>query len=393
MMMDSLYIAWRYLAFSKLRTAILVASITLIAVLPMALQLVLTESERQLVLRADSTPLLIGAKGSALDLVMNSLYFSDEVPQTISMAAADTIMDSGLAEPIPLYVRFRARGFPIVGTTLDYLDFRNLQLDEGRSFSLLGECVLGHAVAEELGLQPGDSLVSAPENLFDLAGVYPLKMKVAGVLARSHSADDQAILVDINTAWIIQGLAHGHEDLAKTVDPSVILKRADNKVTANAKLLQYREITLANLDSFHFHGDPSEYPVTGMIALPRDAKSGTILQGRYLSGDAADQIVRPGEVIDSLMANIFRIKNVLDAVILIVGIATVLALFLVFALSLRLRQREIETIFKLGCSRTTIARLLGAEVFIILGISGVVCGGLLLVVDQYDQALVRSLLM
>ena len=392
-MMDSLYIAWRYLAFSKLRSAILVASITLIAVLPMALQLILEESEHQLVARAVSTPLLIGAKGSALDLVMNSLYFSDEFPETIPMAAADAIMDTGLADSIPLYVRFRARGFPIVGTTLDYLDFRKLQVAEGRPFSLLGECVLGHAVAEELGLQPGDSLVSSPENLFDLAGVYPLKMKVAGVLARSHSADDQAILVDINTAWIIQGLAHGHEDLAKTTDPSVILKRDGNKVTANAKLLQYREITAANLDSFHFHGDPSEYPLSGVIALPRDDKSGTILQGRYLAGDALHQIVRPGEVIDTLMASIFRIKNVLDAVILIVGIATVLALILVFALSLRLRQGEIETIFKLGCSRATIARLLGAEVFIITGISGLICGGLLLLVNHYSQVLVRSLLM
>jgi len=392
-MMDSLYIAWRYLAFSKLRSAILVASITLIAVLPMTLQLILEEAEQQLVARAALTPLLIGAKGSALDLVMNSLYFSDEFPETIPMAAADTVMDTGLADAIPLYVRFRARGFPIVGTTLDYLDFRKLQLAEGRPFSLLGECVVGHAVAEELGLQPGDSLVSSPENLFDLAGVYPLKMKVAGVLARSHSADDQAILVDINTAWIIQGLAHGHEDLAKTTDPSVILKRDSNKVTANAKLLQYREITAANLDSFHFHGDSSEYPLSGVIALPRDDKSGTILQGRYLANDALHQIVRPGEVIDTLMASIFRIKNVLDAVILIVGIATVLALILVFALSLRLRQGEIETIFKLGCSRATIARLLGAEVFIIMGISALICGGLLLLVNHYSQVLVRSLLM
>jgi len=392
-MMDSLYIAWRYLAFSKLRSAILVASITLIAVLPMTLQLILEEAEQQLVARAALTPLLIGAKGSALDLVMNSLYFSDEFPETIPMAAADSVMDSGLADAIPLYVRFHARGFPIVGTTLDYLDFRKLQVAEGRPFSLLGECVVGHAVAEELGLQPGDSLVSSPENLFDLAGVYPLKMKVAGVLARSHSADDQAILVDINTAWIIQGLAHGHEDLAKTTDPSVILKRDSNKVTANAKLLQYREITAANLDSFHFHGDSSEYPLSGVIALPRDDKSGTILQGRYLANDALHQIVRPGEVIDTLMASIFRIKNVLDAVILIVGIATVLALILVFALSLRLRQGEIETIFKLGCSRATIARLLGAEVFIIMGISALICGGLLLLVNHYSQVLVRSLLM
>ena len=47
-------------------------------------------------------------------------------------------------------------------------------------------------------------------------------------------------------------------------------------------------------------------------------------------------------------------------------VATALALVLVFALSLRLRQREIQTMFKLGCSRMTTARLLGAEILIIL---------------------------
>lgn len=118
-MIDSLYIAWRYISFYRIRTAILVACVTLIAVLPLALQLLLYESEEQLLSRAQSTPLLLGARGSALDLVMNSLYFDDEVPELISMRAADEIDASGLAVAVPLYARFRPRGFPVVGTTID----------------------------------------------------------------------------------------------------------------------------------------------------------------------------------------------------------------------------------------------------------------------------------
>ncbi|MGB5727339.1 MAG: hypothetical protein WBM52_09015, partial [Thiogranum sp.] len=70
-MIDSFYIAWKYLLFGKARSATLVACITLIAVLPLALEIILDESEHQLVERAEYTPLLVGAKGSALDLVMN----------------------------------------------------------------------------------------------------------------------------------------------------------------------------------------------------------------------------------------------------------------------------------------------------------------------------------
>ncbi len=99
----------------------------------------------------------------------------------------------------------------------------------------------------------------------------------------------------------------------------------------------------------------------------------------------------PRDVIEDLLANIFRIKNVLDAVILLVGMTTVLALILVFALSLRLRQREIETIFKLGCSRATIVRLLGAEIAIILVACAPLTGVLLAVASHFDESLVRSL--
>lgn len=390
-MMDSLYLAWRYLSFNTTRTLVLISCITIIAALPLTLEILLNESERQLALRAESSPLLIGAKGSALDLVMNSLYFSDEVPETITMAAAEQIMDSDLAAPIPLYNRFHARGFPIVGTSLDYFDFRHLELARGEMFAMIGQCILGAEVAQKLNLKPDDYIVSSPETLFNIAGVYPLKMKITGVLAPTHSADDLAVFVDIPTAWVIHGLGHGHKDVTQSTDSSVILKRETSNVTVNAKLMQYTEITEENIDSFHLHGDQAGFPLTAVLAVPYDEKSGTILQGRYLQKETPYQITRPREVIDTLMANIFKIRNVLDAVIMLVGTATLLALVLVFSLSLRLREREIDVIFKLGCSRATITRLLGAEILIIALMSGVICGGIILLIAQYDQSLVRAL--
>ena len=390
-MIDSLYIAWKYLGFNRARTATLVACVTLIAVLPLALQLLLAESERQLLSRAESTPLLLGAPGSALDLVMNGLYFDDEVPQLISMEAVDALDASGMATPVPLYVRFKARRFPIVGTTLDYFDFRELAIADGRQLAQLGECLVGAEVARRLDITVGDSLLSSPETVFDLAGVYPLRMQVAGILQRSHTPDDLAVFVDIKTAWVVQGLVHGHEDVTRPQDASVIIERTADNVIANARLVEYTEITADNIDSFHFHGAPGDYPLTAVIAVPEDARAGTILRGRYLDGDSGYQLVVPETVIDGLLANIFRIKHMLDAVILVVGIATALALILVFALSLRLRQREIHTVFRIGGSRLTIARLLVAEIAIIILFSGVLCAAAVVLVHRYSNELVRTL--
>ena len=79
----------------------------------------------------------------------------------------------------------------------------------------------------------------------------------------------------------------------------------------------------------------------------------------------------------------------IDAVVVLVGFATILAIILVFTLSLRLRQREIQTIFKLGCSRMTIARLMGAEIFIIIVSSAVLCVLMIAVVNHFSNDLVR----
>lgn len=390
--MESLYIAWKYIAYHRIKTAVLIACVTLIAFLPFALQLLLNESERQLMSRAVSTPLVVGAKGSALDLVMNALYFGDERPEAINMKAVDRIWDSELALPIPMHTRFKARGYPIIGTTIDYFDFRGLNVDSGRHLAVLGECVVGARVAMALKLKPGDSLVSSPETLFDLAGVYPLKMNVVGVLEKAHTSDDLAVFVDLKTAWVIQGLGHGHQDVTRLTDPTLVLKRTGSNVAATAKLYHYTEIDENNLDSFHFHGNTNVYPITAVIAVPNDEKSSTILQGRYLSKEETQQILRPAEVIDGLLQNIFRIKNVLDAVVSVVAMATIMAIVLVFALSLRLRQREIQTIFKIGCSRLTIAKLLAAEILMIVAASGLLCGILLMAVDQFTHNLVRVLL-
>lgn len=390
-MIDSLYLAWRYIVFNRLKTLTLVSCISLIAFLPFALKMLLDESEHQLMSRAKTTPLLVGAKGNSLDLVMNSLYFSQEKPEFISVKAADSIMDSSLAVPIPLYIRFQARTHPIVGTSLDYFEFRNYKVAEGRVFAMLGECLIGADVANRLSLKVGDSILSSPENLFDLAGVYPLKMTVTGILEKTHSVDDKAVFVDLKTTWVIQGLGHGHQDVKVLQGSDNVLNRSDKLLTTSAKIKQYAEINTDNLESFHFHGDQSVYPLTAIIAVPNNGKSATLLRGRYLSEQNNQQIVRPKEVIEDLLENIFRIKDFIDAIVLIVAVAMILAIFLVFSLSIRLRQKEINTIFHLGCSRSTVVQLITAEIIIILIVSGMLSYLSLLLLQQYQGQIVHQL--
>jgi putative ABC transport system permease protein len=162
-------------------------------------------------------------------------------------------------------------------------------------------------------------------------------------------------------------------------------------MTAGARLLEYTEITEDNRNSFHFHADPQAYPLSAVILVPNDDKSATILRGRHLADQGAYQLVVPETVVDGLLANIFRIKQVLDAVIAVVGLSTLLVLILVFALSVRLRHREFRTVARIGGSRLTVVRLLAAELGIILAASAALSALTLFAVDRYSDDLVRSL--
>jgi len=365
-MKQSLYLAYKYLSFHKLRSLILIASLGLIIFLPNGLRKLIEESETRMMARADSTPLLIGAKGSSTDLVINSLYFRQEKIESIRMSFTDTLSATGFGNPIPILSSFKARGFSIVGTTLDYFDFRKLKISEGRKFAIVGECVIGSHVAQSLNISEGDSLISSPENYFDFAGVYPLKMTVVGVLKETNTPDDQAVFTDVKTNWIIMGLGHGHEDVTRTQDQSVILNKDSSNVTANAKLYMYNVINPKNLGSFHFHGDISEYPITSIIFVPKDTKSSTLLRGRFESKELINQIVVPSRVVETLLQSIFRIKQIFNTVFILVGFATLLILGLIVTLSIRLRKDEIFTMFTIGSSRGKIVEIIGFELLILI---------------------------
>ena len=69
-MKDVLYMAWRYVRFNWGKTVLLVSAISLVLFLPAGLHVVVEQGARTLTTRAESTPLLIGAKGSAMDRLM-----------------------------------------------------------------------------------------------------------------------------------------------------------------------------------------------------------------------------------------------------------------------------------------------------------------------------------
>jgi len=390
-MRQTFYLAWRYLLYHRYKSVILVTAITLIFYLPIGLRVLVDQSAEQLTARAAATPLVIGAKGSPLELVLNTLYFGSDVPATMTYAQFERVAGSDLALAIPVYTRFRVQQHPIVGTSLEYFDFRGLRIAAGRQMVTLGEAVVGARVAAALAVGPGDAVISSPESVFDIAGVYPLKMNVVGVLAFSDGPDDDAIFVDVKTAWVIAGIGHGHQDLAEPEAVSGVLSREDNEIVANASVMQYNEITADNAASFHFHGDLSAFPLTAVVAVPPDQRDAAMLRGRYQAADDVAQIAVPSEVMDELLATILTVQRFVIAGAVILGLATLASASLVFMLSLRLRRREINTLFKIGGSRSAVGMVMASEVVVVIVGGALIAALLTLATQQFGAVVIRAL--
>jgi putative ABC transport system permease protein len=389
-MTDILYLAWQYLAYHKVKTFVLITAVAVITYLPVGLNIIVSQSASELTSRAQATPLLVGAKGSPLELVLNSLYFESDTPVPMQFAEANRVDQSGLARAIPLYTRFRAGEIPIVGTTLEYFEFRRLQLAEGRTMAMMGECVLGSKAADTAGVGPSGYVLSSPESVFDLAGVYPLKMKVVGVLKPTGTPDDFAVFVDVKTTWVIEGLAHGHQDLSRPQAAAGVLRKEGNKIIGNASVVEYTEITPENASSFHFHGDPGTFPITSVIVVPENKKSSDLIRGRYLGQKEPVQIVAPASVMDDLLGTIFTVRGYVMVAVLVVGVATLATMVLVFILSLQLRRREMETMEKIGGSKARIRGLVAVEILGVLG-SGVLVAGALSALTGWLAAVVTRM--
>ncbi|MBL27649.1 MAG: hypothetical protein CMM50_08890 [Rhodospirillaceae bacterium] len=373
----------RYLWFNRIKSIVLIACLTLPLLLPVAVNALVQHYNTVLLARAEATPLIVGAKGNRYDLVLKSLYFDTAYAEQVTMADDVTIKERGYGKAIPLHLfhavhRFDAEAdpatlvenAPLVGTSLAYFKFRGLEVADGSLPLFLGDAVIGARVAARMGVGVGGFLLSDPRSAYDPAKAFQLKMPVVGVLAPSGTPDDDAVFIDVKTAWVIDGVGHGHANMQTIADSTVIDSSRTTKtnVVATAKLVEYQEITDENRSSFHFHGEPGSYPLTSIILIPEDSKARTIAAGWYALNETRD-LLDPTVVITELMGLVFQVKTFFDANFILVIVTTGLLVALVLFLSYRLRRPEMETLYKIGCGRMTVFWLQSVELILLLAIS------------------------
>ncbi len=195
--------------------------------------------------------LVVGAKGSPMQLILSSIYQIDYPTGNISLLEAEQLTKNRFVKKaVPLALGDAYNGVRIVGTTAGYLELYNADISDGKAWSGEMEVCLGSAAAEKLGMKLGDEFVGQ----HGLAnGGYDHdehgKFKVVGILAETGAIIDQLILTNIQAVWMVHEEEHNEvEVLAADSDtillskliPSVNLNSEDSTREITSLLVQYR---------------------------------------------------------------------------------------------------------------------------------------------------------
>jgi putative ABC transport system permease protein len=162
---------------------------------------------------ARGVDLVVGAKGSPLQLILSSIYHVDTPTGNIPLGSVDLLRrDPAVAQVIPLALGDNFRGFRIVGTEPAYLRLYDASLAQGRAFRSDGEAVLGADVARQTGATLGQRFVGSHGLADEGASAHDEHpFTTVGILGRTGSVIDRLILVSVPSVWDVHGIEH-HEE-------------------------------------------------------------------------------------------------------------------------------------------------------------------------------------
>ena len=340
--MNSLTLAWRNLIGRPLSTTLSLILLSLGVGMIAMLSHVQRQLEEQMVKNIAGVDMVVGAKGSPLQLILSSVFHIDAPTGNIPLAEAAVIGRHPLVSfAIPLAIGDNYSGFRIIGTDTSYASRFGKGLDQGRLWQQPFEVVLGADVAKKTGFGPGDSFLGAHGLDASADEHHDHPYLVVGVLKPARTVADKLILTSLNSVWDIHA-SHSEDESTGTTD---VLAKADSK-----------QIT-AMLTGF-------KSPMA-MMQLPRMINEKTSMQ-------AALPAIEINRLI-GLLATAVKSLGILAVVIMAIsGISVFISLYA----ALRERRFEMALMRSYGASRSRIFWMVLLE-GILLALVGAVCGLLL----------------
>lgn len=200
--------------------------------------------EKRLDRDAAGIDLVVGAKGSPMQLILSSIFHADVPTGNITLEEARQVTNNRLVrQAIPLALGDSFRGYRIVGTTDAYVTLYQGRMREGRLWRAPFEAVLGADVARGLAMPLGARFTGSHGLAEGGAAHEAHPYTVVGILAPTGTVLDRLILTSVDSV-VAAHAAHGNDEPAVNAhdhDPGTLAApRRDISQEITALLVQYR---------------------------------------------------------------------------------------------------------------------------------------------------------
>ncbi len=302
--------------------------------------LALHQTEQALTRDAQGIDLVVGAKGSPMQLILSGVYHLDVPTGNIRLSDAQTLLAhplaaSMIAQAIPLSLGDNFRGFRIVGTTPEYLHHYGAELRSGRLWNTRLEAVLGSNVALRTGLQPGQRFVGGHGLTEGGAQHDDAPYTVVGVLHPTGSVLDRLIIVNTESVWYV------HEgDIVDAQERQIL--EVEREITL--LLIRYRSALAA-------------------ARLPR-----------WINADSAMQAASPAAETTRLFELLRPALDALSAISMVLLVSGALAIFITAFRAAEERRYDLAMMRMMGAPPRDIVALLVCENALVAA-AGTLAGG------------------
>jgi putative ABC transport system permease protein len=277
--------------------------------------------------------MVVGAKGSPLQLILASIYQIDSPTGNISMEEVNRLTRSPLVKStIPLSMGDSYEGYRIVGSNEKYLEHFQAEFETGQVFSKAMEMVVGSKEGE-----------AHKEKQF----------KVVGILKTTNSVLDALMITPLESVWAVHD-EHNEEEVGK-----------------GANALKLLEEEQPQSGEEHHHEEDSK-EITSLLVKFRNPAMG-MMMARSINQNSTLQTATPAIEINRLFALLGVGVDALKWIALVIIIVSGLSVFVSLYNSLKERKYEMALMLSMGASRTKLFLLLLLE-GLIISVIGFVIG-------------------
>lgn len=304
-----------------------------------------THLKEEITKNASGVDLVVGAKGSPLQIILSSIFHIDFPTGNISLDDANNLTKNRLvAAAVPLSLGDSYKGYRIVGTTKDYPENYGADLHEGAWFDGDMTATVGSQVAEELGLTIGDELQSAHGLAEGGGGHEEHPYRVVGIMKQSGKVVDKLILVSIQSVWEV----HGHNDEHQHDEDSTL----------------HQMVELSKLGILVTRENLNEKDITSLLIKYRSPMAAVQLP-RIVNNTSNLQAASPPYETARLYNIIGVGVDLVNALGVVIIVLSAVSVFIALINSLKERKYELAIMRSMGASRGKIFLLILSEGFVL----------------------------